>query len=239
MFSNSAMLKIRALINRERMYVLMLCFIILFNAVIILAENIPELKDSFLLRRILGLRVEEIEEEEKVSPRAYEQISWSEVLQQKRHVLILLNMVGILALCIFGLGLFLDIMAISAKLKKGEFLEASGRHFAVNWKIWDIFKIGIIFLFLGHIIYIFEGLVLAFPVSRKETLRFLPLFNAGIMDLAIVGFIFYFVKIKYGQSIKAIGLKIKGLGKNISLGVLCYIAFLPILAFLLVFLVWL
>ena len=67
---------------------------------------------------------------------------------------------------------------------------------------------------------------------------FIPLLNTGIMDLLLLGFIAYFVKVKYSQRLAAIGLKVKRAPKVIPLAALSYIAFLPVLAFILLLLLW-
>jgi len=211
---------LRDFINKERVYILMLSFILLFNAFSIFSQKpSPALKES----------------EFKYSTKADEKISWdkwNKVLENKRHIPALINILGFLALSVFSLGLFLDIRILTARVKKREIFKAWGEHLRVNWGIWDIFKLAIIFVFLGYILHIIEAYFLPSASKGEGAPTLLPLLNAGIMDLAILGFIIYFVKVKYSQGLAAIGLKIKDARRFIFLAGLGYIAFLPILAFL-------
>lgn len=215
---------------------LMLSFIFLVNAWIIFAEKVPQAKESFVGKMIFKTSAAAEETETEFNPKAYEEISWGEILKEQRHLLLFLNLLGLAAILTFALGLFLDIRILMARLKRKEILQAAGRHFRVKWGIWDAFKLAIAFVFLGYIIHIIEANFLS-SSEGKDKLSFIPLLNAGIMDLALLGFILYFVKVKYKQALAALGLKIKGAVKHIFLAILSYIAFLPVLTFLLLLLI--
>ena len=49
------------------------------------------------------------------------------------------------------------------------------------------------------------------------------------MDFLALGFILYFLFVKFGQHLNAVGLAIKGSLRSIFLGLLGYMAFLPVL----------
>lgn len=214
----------------------MLSFILLFNAFLIFSEKIPGFAESFLEKKTFKSRLSEKEAEAEFSLRVDKKIAWEEVLEKKGRVA-LINILGFLALSVFSLGLFLDIRILTAGVKKREIFKSRGEHLRVKWGIWDIFKLAIIFVFLGYILHIIEACFLSPASEGKSLLTFIPLLNAGVMDLAILGFIIYFVKVKYSQGLAAIGLKIKDARRFIFLAALSYIAFLPILAFLLLVLV--
>ncbi|MBL7092286.1 MAG: CPBP family intramembrane metalloprotease [Candidatus Omnitrophica bacterium] len=216
----------------------MLSFILLFNALLIFSEKIPGLAESFLEKKAFKSRLSEKEAGAEFSLKVDKKISWEEVLEKKGRIA-LINMLGFLVLSVFSLGLFLDIRILTARVKKREIFKTRGEHLRVKWGIGDIFKLAIIFVFLGYILHIIEACLLSSASEGKSLLTFIPLLNAGVMDLAILGFIIYFVKVKYSQGLAAIGLKIKGAGRFIFLAGLGYIAFLPILAFLLLLLIML
>ncbi|MCQ9208528.1 MAG: CPBP family intramembrane metalloprotease [Omnitrophica bacterium] len=231
--------RLRKAINRERIYTLMLAFIILVNAWIIFAQNIPAMKETFLAKRVFKLQLSEgLKEELQDEALPDEKTLWTKVLKERGNLLFFLNLAGFLAVLVFSLGLFLDIRILLAKLKNREIIQVKGRHAQVKWNIGDIFKLAIIFVFIGYIIHIIEVSFFSSSLSEeKNNLSFISLLNTGIMDLALLGFIVYFVKVKYSQNLAAIGLKIKGATKTIFLAVLSYIAFLPILIFILLLLV--
>ncbi len=233
MFFNFGIDQIRDFINKERVYMLMLSFIFLFNALIIFGEKIPELKDSRLVEKLLGSGITEEESEAKFDLTADEQTSKNGIAENKDHSLTLLNIFGFLGICVFSLGLFLDIRILMAKIRKKKILVVSTRHTRPKWGVWDIFRIVIIFMFSLFILNIIERVFFSSIIEGKGVLRFFPMLKTGIMDLAILGLIIYFVKVKYRQRLAAIGLKIKDARKLIFLGGLAYLAFLPILAFIL------
>ncbi|MBL7084500.1 MAG: CPBP family intramembrane metalloprotease [Candidatus Omnitrophica bacterium] len=215
----------------------MLSFILLVNAWFIFARKIPGVKEGFVAKKVFGFDLLKGEEDFEFNPQAYEDVSWGQALAEKPRVFILVNFLCLGTLLVFGLGLFLDIRILMLRFRKRKILQAHGRHLRVRWGIWDIFKLAIIFIFLGYILHIIEAQVLLFFPSQEGIKSFVPLLNTGIMDLLLLGFIIYFVKINYGQGLAALGLKIKHAVRNIFLAVLSYIAFLPILAFLLLLLV--
>ena len=114
MFYNFGISRIREFINAERVYVLMLAFILLLNAWLIFAEKMPQAQEDFLGKKVFSLRSsKEAVEETEVKPKAYADISWEELLGNKTELLIL-NIVGFLGLFVFALGLFLDIRILMA-----------------------------------------------------------------------------------------------------------------------------
>ncbi|MBL7085186.1 MAG: CPBP family intramembrane metalloprotease [Candidatus Omnitrophica bacterium] len=217
----------------------MLSFILLFNAWFILAQKIPEMKEGLAGKRIFRLQQDEKEAGFKFIPKADQELSlsWSKILEKKGYLPFLVNILGFGVLFVFSLGLFLDVRILMAKVRKRQVFRGCGKHLPARWGIWDIFKLAIIFVFLGYILYIIEALFFPCAPQRNGGLRFIPLLNAGIMDLALFGFIVYFVKVKYRQALSAIGLEIKDAVRNIFLATTGYIAFLPILAFLLLLLI--
>lgn len=236
MVSRLGIAQIRALVNRERVYVLMLGFILLVQTWLIFAQKVPGMKEGFVGQKVFGLHLEqEVEEPVNDVTKKYEQLLWNEVWEKQRPVPPLLNILGSLGSFIFAFGLFLDIRILMARIKKREILTVTPAYAQmIKWGVSDIFKLVIIFVFLGYLLHIFESSLVSLLPQRKNWLEVIPLLNAGIMDLALLGFMFYFLKVKYKQNLAAMGLKIKGAFRNIFFAVLSYIAFLPILGLILV-----
>ncbi|UCB57113.1 MAG: CPBP family intramembrane metalloprotease [Candidatus Omnitrophota bacterium] len=223
--------RIRAFINKEKLYMFLLSFILLFNAMIIFSERLP----PFSARGGSAFGGKESAPETILE--APEEIDWTKVLQEHKQVPVIISIFGFLALFAFSLGLFLDIRILMAKIKKRDILKEFSPHLGINWRVWDIFRLAIIFASLGYALQIVEANLLSFASDEEGALKLIPLLNAGIMDLALLGFIIYFVKVKYRQSLEVVGLKIKGAIRGVFLALFSYIAFLPVFAFLLLLLI--
>ncbi|NQS99535.1 MAG: CPBP family intramembrane metalloprotease [Candidatus Omnitrophica bacterium] len=229
--------KLRDFISQERAYMLMLVFILLFNAILLMAEKIPEFRQDLIQDKIVrDWRSEQtLEDEVEFSSFNKEQQAWQELSSENIPTFVLLNLLGLVVFFVFSLGLFLDIRILMAKITKRKIF-ADCKHQRVRWGIWDVGRVVIIFVFLGYLLHIAEALFL--PGSWNNGPKaFFPMLNTGIMDLAMLGFIIYFVNVKYKQSLPALGLKLEGWVKNILLAVLSYVAFLPILLLILVLVV--
>lgn len=231
---NPFVLKARAFINKEKMYVFMLCFIVLVNVFAAFAPEMPEPKEKLLAQ-------EHLDKEETKSELGYEALKdrrmlWKESLAEKRHILIYMSLLGWVMLLAFFLGIFLDVRIVMAGIKKRRLFKKTGRHIKVKWAVLDIFKLVVIFVFLGYILHFIEVYIGSMR-GEANRLYFISLLNTAVMDLAILGVIIYFVRVKYRQSLSSLGLRIKNLGKNIFLAVSGYIAFLPVLAVLLLLLI--
>lgn len=235
MFLNLNLRNLRNFVNQESPYMLMLSFILLLNAFAIMAEKIPEFRMPFFKEERI-LEGEEVQQERENKP-DYSVLKDEETLLKKlsegnSRLLVLLNVFGLGIIIVFSFGLFLDIRILMTKMRKRKVFKAEGAHQVAMWGSWDIARLAIIFVFLGYILQIIEALFLS--GFKKEThYSFFPILNTGIMDLALLGFVVYFVKVKYKQNLAAIGLRIKGWAKNVFLAVISYIAFLPILLFIL------
>lgn len=231
---NLNFLKLRNFVNQESVYMLMLSFILLVNAFAIMAEKIPEFKTGLKEERILESEELQQERENKLE---YSVLKDEETLLKKlregdSRLRVLLNVLGLGIIIAFSFGLFLDIRILMAKIRKREVLKAESAHQVAIWGIRDIARLAIIFVFLGYTLHIIETLLLS--GFKKEThYAFFPILNTGIMDLTLLGFVIYFVKVKYNQNLAAMGLKVEGWAKNVFLAAISYIAFLPILFFIL------
>ena len=215
---------------------LMLSFIILFNALLIFSEKVPGSKEDVVAQRLLETR-NPAEATVEYNLELSEKVAWEELIEKEKGLPVFINIFGLAALFIFSLGLFLDIHILMAKAKRREIIKAAGRRLPIRWGVRDIFKVVIIFVFLTYILHIVEAFIFLAMPEEKSTLPFIPFLNTGIMDLAILAFIIYFVKVKFGSSLAAIGLRIKDAARLAFLAVLGYIAFLPVLILLLLLLI--
>ncbi len=231
--------RIRKSINKESLYVLMLSFILLFNASLVCAQKIPGMKESFIGRRVFGFHLLRSPDREDgyALPEIKEDAFWEKASQRQIQLPLLISIFGFLIMAVLSLGLYLDIRILVAKLRKRQILKRRSRHLKINWRISDIFKLAIIFVFLGYIFHIMETNILSSFSKAENLFSFIPFLNTGILDLLLLGFIVYFVRVKYSQGLAALGLKFKDTAKNIALAILSYIAFLPLLILVLLIVV--
>lgn len=246
----------RIFINRERVYMLMLSFILIFNAWLGFAERMPAMKKNFIGKRTAYFAA--AEKDRKQNQLSYPRLvndrqqSWEQfwtAKKQQKHIRIAVSFFGLAFVAAFLMGLLLDVRILQAKIKGKGIVnpypgtENNVRHVRVRWKVWDIFKLLIIFLFFGYILHIVE-MELFFAYLSKIKLditnlfTFVSIVDTAVMDLAILGVILYFVRVKYKQRFSAIGLKMKDAGRHIYWALLCYIAILPPLVFILLLLMW-
>jgi len=230
--------EIRKFINQERVYMLMLSFIFLVNAWVICVQKIPGLQESFAARKLFGLHLIQ-----KETPKPSVDLSkidekelWDKVMSEQVHLPKILHLIGLLIISGLFFGLYLDVRILAAVLRKSKIVEPTRPHLSIKWSVWDIFKLVIIFVFLGYLFHMFESSFFSF-LSLKEIPAFMPLLNTGLIDLVLLGFIFYFVRVKYKQKIAALGLTLKKVSKNIFMAIAGYLAFLPLLFVLMLILI--
>ncbi|MFC1631725.1 lysostaphin resistance A-like protein [Candidatus Omnitrophota bacterium] len=229
--------KIRHFINQERPYMIMLAFIFLINAFLIAGDKLPVIADQVWSQKLAA--ESNIDKEEEFEDQVFidEDVLLERVEEDGERIIFLANLLSFTVLAVFGLGLFLDLRILIAFLKKRRIFQAGVKHISGKWGIWDIFRLMIIFVFLGYLLNIFEAHFLFNAAADHPLANLFPMLNTGFLDLVILGFIIYFVKVRYKQSLATIGLKTKGLARNILLAMLSYIAFLPVLFVILVLVV--
>ncbi|MBN2097743.1 MAG: CPBP family intramembrane metalloprotease [Candidatus Omnitrophica bacterium] len=216
--------KIRAFLNQERIYFLMLSFILLVNASSIATQHLSASLES--------------KQETSYPSFVDKEIKLRQLVEGRKYLFVFLNLLGLGALFLFSFGIFLDIRILMAKIKKKKLFLAPLRHPRVKWRVWDIFRLSIIALFLGYVMHLVQTGFFPSTPDAKKNLPASTLLNTGILDLTLLGLVIYFVTKKYKQGLASLGLKIKNIGKNIVLGCLSYVAFLPVLAFLFLMIIW-
>lgn len=247
----SAVKRARDFINRERLYMVMLSFILLFNAWgSFNGGSLAVKKDALWKKTARLVAAEKDRKETQLSyprlvnrSRQFGEELWA-AKKGKEHIYIIIAFLGMVFTAAFLLGLLLDARILLARLTGKKFFRKSARHLRTRWKVWDIFKLMIIFLFFGYILHIVEiGLFFSLLSSKMRVDitnlgTFVSIVNTAVMDLAILGVIIYFVRIKYKQRLAVIGIRMKDAGKHLCWAVLSYIAVLPPLVFILLFLMW-
>lgn len=209
-------------IQRERLYILVLIFVLLFN-VIVLSHDTDKGK---IKQPVAGSTAKTFETQEA---RKHEMES---LFAKNGYLLIIFGLVSLLILSITLLGLVMDIIILPAILS-GKFNIRSLSPPRAKWKIWDVCKVAILFLFFGYIMIISEAfLSRAFPVFKADNFRMMV--NSSILDILAVVLIIYFTVMQYKEPLTALGVSARNLLKNIFYGIAGYIALIPVLVLILV-----
>ncbi|NQT46770.1 MAG: CPBP family intramembrane metalloprotease [Candidatus Omnitrophica bacterium] len=230
---NNMLQRIRKFIARERFYVLLLSFVVMVQVGAYLAERIapPEAeKQEVVVQEKIESQTEQPSNDEDMRNQLQEAFA-----ERPRLAMVFGLLMGIIALA-FLMGLCVDILM----LYKSERFQIMG-NFAgvpyVAWSIWDVAKVAILFLFFGHALIIAEsGFSAIFPFLEVDNVRMI--LNSTIMDGLAIFFIIYIIRKEYGEDLSKLGISFKNFFKNIFVGVLSYIAAVPILIGLLLLVIF-
>lgn len=212
--------KVTAFVQKERLYVLILIFVILFN-VIMMTHPEPKAKGKKAKAAAASF------EEEKAK-----KLQMEEKLRENAHLAVLFSLASLLILAIVFLGIVIDIALGPIILKKGLDIRTLGPPL-VKWGIWDVAKVVILFLFFGYMIVLTEAfLSRVVPILKTDNFRMI--INSSILDILMVVLIIYFAVIQYKEEIKSLGVSFKNFLKNVFYGVVGYISLVPILMLILI-----
>lgn len=220
-------------IRRERLYILLLIFVILFNAAII-----APLAGKHAARRTAGPSAAVVEN--GVVQKANEDASLKEEelrakLEANKPLAQAVNLTTLLVLAALFLGLFIDISLVIMKSedKAFEISRAVPDQGPVPWNLWDVTKVVVLFLFFGYMLIMIESfLVSIFPLFKSSNFRMM--LNSSILDILAVVFIIDIAARHYRERISVLGLSAKNFLRNVFYGIAGYLAAIPVLMLTLV-----
>lgn len=208
------------LLKQERLYILILIFVIIFNA-IMLMHGEPKAK----ARSQAANRVFSAEDQNA------KKLEMEELLRKNEKLFTLFGLVSMLIIAITLLGTVIDLVLIPVILT-GRFDIRSLSPPNAKWNVWDVCKVVILFMFFGYIIILTEAfLARLLPVFKIDNFRMMV--NSSILDTLAVIFIVYFTVVQYKEPLSAIGISLKNFLKNVFYGIVGYIALIPILILIL------
>ncbi len=211
---------LKKFVRREKIYLLMLIFIVLFNLAV---SSLPSSREADLAsKQVLSERIQEQE--------LLEIISQNESLRQK------LMIVSLFFLLILIAGIALLIRIIWLRLRHKQIIEKfKGVSVYVKWQIGDIVRVVILIFFWGYLISVFSQLLFQ-PFLANLCPNLKMAINACLVDFLLLFFVCYFVFKKYKQKFVSLGISLKTFSKKIKLGIVSYIAIVPVLVAMLAFL---
>lgn len=209
-------------LRENRVYILMLLFIILFNAANFL---LPELKEQNQKKeQVFAKQKEAAEQTLKFREQAV-----VKNISEDQNLRSLAGVLAALFLFIILIGFGLLITYIRFKFKRLEPLPEILNLPIPQWGIIDAARIAMIFVFLNHVLYWAESILEChFGLQIKDApIRLIS--NAATADFLALGFMLYFVCIKSKQQLIALGIGARDFFQNLFFGVLGYVSFLPVL----------
>ncbi len=212
--------------RRDSIYVLMFSFIVLFNLILASASTPQEKAKT---KEVYGSKalLEKRDSINKTDELEMSRKDIENILEKRPGIFRVLNLTSLAFILFVILSILINVFVISVKLEKGVFDIATYRPPPAAWSLGDVARVVILFFFFSYIIVISESF-LANLVPLFKWGNFRTMLNSSIMDILTAVFIVYFIKYKYGQRIISLGLTIKNIFRNISYGLIAYIACVPI-----------
>lgn len=223
-------------IRRERIYLLMLFFILAVNLAYVGHEKKQEIKEESLSTKtfeeigVTEQKIKDFFDSGKPSSRLF------------KYLIILGFFAFIISLTLNIAFIFQGIVFTKNKktkllrLIRKDSLIRQGTE-AVPWGIADLLKAGIILVFMSYIIGMAEAsIVRILDLGIEPKMRMI--LNTFFIDVTAGIVILYFVIVKYKEKLAALGLKFTSFIKNILSGLISYIFILPLLLVILIVSVW-
>ncbi len=208
-------------VQRERLYILILIFVLVFSVIALSRGGDKEKAQRPVTSRAPTFKDQEIKKHEM-----------EKLLAKNKNLFIIFGLVSFLILAITLLGLVIDIIILPAILA-GRFNIRCLSPPQAKWNIWDVCKVVILFLFFGYMMILSEAfLSRVFPVFKTDNFRMMV--NSSILDTLAVIFIIYFTVIQYKEPLAALGISARNFLKNVFYGIIGYIALIPVLILILV-----
>ena len=207
-------------LREERLYILILIFVLIFNA-IILSHG----EDKAKAKQPVTAQASAFESQEA------KKHEMEKLLANNENLFIIFSLISFLILGITLLGLVIDIIILPVILA-GRFNIRSLSPPKAKWNMWDVCKVAILFLFFGYIMILSEAfLSRILPVFKTGNFRMMV--NSSVLDTLAVVFIIYFTVVQYKEPLAALGISARNFLKNVFYGVVGYIALVPVLILIL------
>jgi len=217
--------KVLSFMRSQRLYVLMLIFIIAANLFAVSYPHKEKDKASSKkkIHRLMS-RQEIIAQEKRIK----------EILEKNRFLGNIITASAFLCAVMLMLGLVLCVRGLALKLSGRNIMVAYGAPPDVGWGILDVCKAVVVFFFFGYALAFAETIIShAFALKGHDD-RLATVLHATVMDVIGISIVLYFVIKKFKGKITNLGVSFKDLLRDIRIGVIGYITILPILALILV-----
>ncbi len=215
------MVGMKKFIRKERLYILLLVFVILINIAVLTTGKDDHARVKPGKAKIPAYQLQPSRQDVE------------RIFKEKKYLAVLFSLAMLLIAAIFFLGVLVDTILASMKFAGNEPAIRTGDPGRVRWNLWDVYKVSILFLFFGHMTVLIESaLVRVFPVLNNNNFRMI--LNSSVLDTIGIVFILYFTIGQYKERLISLGLTFRNFFKNVFYGVVAYVAAVPILIVVLV-----
>lgn len=206
-------------VQKERLYILLLIFIILLNVFVLSYPGEKSKKHPVSAKP----ETAKLSEDFFMKPADAEKL-----LSEKKYLAVMFGLTSLLILAAFFLGTIIDAIIVNLRLSGRKLDILTNELPAVRWNIWDVAKVAILFLFFGYMVVIMESFVSkTWPFMKNDNLRMI--FNSSVLDALTIVFILYFSVWHYKERLVSLGLSLKNFARNVYYGALGYLAAVPVL----------
>lgn len=213
---------------REKLFIGILVFILLLDLSVFIIQKkkkltLPQVtKVERMIAKTGTLTQEEVEK----------------ILSRDMRLKFISAFLGIGILTVLALGLFLDLVIFFLKREGGVLIYPTIKHSPPGWGLWDVCKVVILIVLVGHIIVIIESILIRFyPVLMRHN-NLISIINASLTDIFLFFFVIYFGTRAYGERISALGFSARNFLKNCAYGIAGYVATVPVLVLTLLLIMW-
>jgi membrane protease YdiL (CAAX protease family) len=221
-------------IRRERLYLLILLFILTVNVIALIpmrpaAQAHRDAKEPVSVTGPVAVgRIGEPAEDIEAERRA----QLDRKFRENRHLAVIFGLTSLLMMAVLLLGIALDLIIIGSRVAGRPIDICTYRMAPVKWGAWDVAKVMMLFIFFGYIFIMIESvLARVFPVIKDDNFRMI--LNSSVLDTLGVVFIIYFTVAQHGERLAALGLSLRHFFRNVFYGIAAYIALIPALVLVL------
>lgn len=210
--------------RRERMYILLLTFVILMT-VLASSPDSRKVKDKNQGSQVSAATFKE--------DQAAKEARINKAIRENGRLAVIFTVVSLLILLAIIIGIVIDAILLSRRFygKKDDI--RTYQALVVSWGIWDVGRVVVLFLFFGYMIVIIES-ILASSVPALKNDDFRAVLNSSLLDALSVIFVIYFTVGQYKEKLKSIGVNFKNFMANVFYGVVGYLAAIPVLFLVLI-----
>ncbi len=218
-------------LRKERLYILLLVFIVLVHMIIVTASGTKTARQTAKVQATASTVVRQDDVEAKqpaILTTEARRAELEKVFSEKKQLAVLFALTSLLIIAVFLLGIAVDVLFLSAIMAKKKIDISTYRQGVVKWGVWDVAKVMILFLFFAYMVIIIESALLkVLPFLKDDNIRMI--LNTTVLDTLIVVFILYFAVGHYKEKIASLGLSLKNFMKNVLCGITAYVALVPVL----------
>jgi membrane protease YdiL (CAAX protease family) len=206
-------------VRKERLYLLLLLFILVVNAIVMIPAGPKAAKVA---------AIEAVAKPTAVQTDELRRAELQKVFTENSHLAFVFGLTSLLIIAVLLLGLAIDAMLAAWKFSRRSFDISTYKMQLVKWGVWDVAKVIILFIFFGYIFIMIESvLTRVCPLIKDDNFRMI--LNSSVLDLLVVILILYFTVGEYKEKLIAVGLSFKNFSRNVFYGIMGYIAIVPIL----------